>query len=371
MFIDYLNFTLIKNFCHCNVVEFAKQSEAVIRATVGNFYNQNRDLGKSYVVSHFQKMGLKPRRVYYIMKNIDERGYMLRKKGSGRKPTKMTEAKKQKLKNLMNKKKVVSQTKLAQKFNTNQSYISKTIKKLKINYYKREKVPLCTLKQKKKQTSRCSALRKGLFKPSTPIDIVMDDESYFGLSDEALPGNTGFYTDNKDDTPDDVKYRGKAKYATKVLVWAVISARGVSDLHVEECRTVSGPVYLEILRKHLQKFINAHYNSSNDIVFWPDLASAHYSEIVTDWLKEQNIPFVPKIQNPPNTPQLRPIENFWAILKQRVYQGGWKAKNKQDLIRRIKATAKKLDSNVFQKLFKGLKTKVRKASEGALKSISE
>ena len=47
------------------------------------------------------------------------------------------------------------------------------------------------------------------------------------------------------------------------------------------------------------------------------------------------IPFVPKEENPPGLPQLRPIEDFWATHKDLVYEGGWEAKNDKDLIKRI------------------------------------
>ena len=31
--------------------------------------------------------------------------------------------------------------------------------------------------------------------------------------------------------------------------------------------------------------------------------------------------------NPANAPKLRPIEDFWSILKQKVYEKVWKAKS--------------------------------------------
>jgi transposase len=58
-------------------------------------------------------------------------------------------------------------------------------------------------------------------------------------------------------------------------------------------------------------------------VFWPDLVSSHYPNATLLEYERLNIKFVPKSSNPPNVPQLRPIENFWAILKRRVYKNGW------------------------------------------------
>ena len=34
--------------------------------------------------------------------------------------------------------------------------------------------------------------------------------------------------------------------------------------------------------------------------------------------------------NPPNVPQLRPKEDFWGVMKQEVYRGGWVGHLKQN-----------------------------------------
>jgi hypothetical protein len=39
------------------------------------------------------------------------------------------------------------------------------------------------------------------------------------------------------------------------------------------------------------------------------------------------IAFVEKFENPPNAPQIRPIENYWGILKMKVYEGSWRSFN--------------------------------------------
>ena len=45
-------------------------------------------------------------------------------------------------------------------------------------------------------------------------------------------------------------------------------------------------------------------------------------------MKENNLTFVPKLHNPPSAPQIRPIEAFWLILRQKVYSGNWSAKDR-------------------------------------------
>jgi uncharacterized FlgJ-related protein len=59
----------------------------------------------------------------------------------------------------------------------------------------------------------------------------------------------------------------------------------------------------------LYKFIQKRHKNKN-VVFWPDLASAHYAKDTLVRLEELKIEYVPKKENLPNVPQIRPIENI-------------------------------------------------------------
>ena len=78
---------------------------------------------------------------------------------------------------------------------------------------------------------------------------------------------------------------------------------------------------------------------------------------------------MPKNLNPPNVPQMRPIEIFWAILKRKVYSDDWTAESIEHLIKKIKKELKNMPSNVCQNLMSGLKTKVRKAADNGVLSV--
>ncbi|RNA10630.1 glucosylceramidase 4 [Brachionus plicatilis] len=77
-------------------------------------------------------------------------------------------------------------------------------------------------------------------------------------------------------------------------------------------------------------------------IFWPDLASAHYSILSTSWMNE-NVNYVTKDINSPNVLQARPTENFWGCLSEKEYKGGWQASTEQQLINRIKLKLKEFD----------------------------
>jgi len=124
------------------------------------------------------------------------------------------------------------------------------------------------------------------------------------------------YTDNKQTAPDDVKYKKKRKFEPKVLVWIAISE---SMSYIQKSRVaIDANDYInKCLRPNLVIFIKEHYNEDNHI-FWP----AHYAEATTRYLESQNIKLVPIDDDPPNVPQARPIENFWANLYLKVYDKG-------------------------------------------------
>ena len=89
-------------------------------------------------------------------------------------------------------------------------------------------------------------------------------------------------------------------------------------------------------------FIRQYYEDNN-YIFWPDQARAHYAKSVFNYLNENNVNFVRKNDNPVNVPECRPIENFWAILKQQVHKNNWQAKNVKQLYQRIQYCLNKLD----------------------------
>ena len=141
-------------------------------------------------------------------------------------------------------------------------------------------------------------------------DLIIDDESYFTKSNSVLTGNDSYYSNDRTQTPDAVKYIYVQKYEKKVLAWVAISPKGMSQIYFRESKlAVNQDVYLnDCLIKRLKPFIAQHYKARK-YVFWPDLASSHYAKSVTNWLKSEKIPYVPKDMNPANVQEAREIED--------------------------------------------------------------
>ena len=141
------------------------------------------------------------------------------------------------------------------------------------------------------------------------------------------------------------------KFEPKLLVWICISQKGISKPYfVPSGLGINQHVYLkECIQKRLIPFIQQHH-LEDDYVFWPDLASSHYAKTVIDYLREKNVKFLEKEDNPANVPECRAIENFWRILKGDVYKNNWKAENLEKLQCRIKYCLKKIDLVTVQNL---------------------
>ena len=69
---------------------------------------------------------------------------------------------------------------------------------------------------------------------------------------------------------------------------------------------------------------------------------------------ENRINHVDKANNPANLPECRPIEDFWSILKGKVYANNWQAKNIKILEERIKKCLKEIDPSTIQTLMEGV-----------------
>jgi hypothetical protein len=217
---------------------------------------------------------------------------------------------------------------------------------MKIQYYKREKTPKYSESQAVKAQKISRKLVNHLYDQN--CSIIMDDEKYFPLTGNQMPGNAGYYTDNKKNCPEDIRFAGKEKYPVKLMVWIAISECGMSQPYFRMHRSaaIKAPIYInECLRKRLLPFIHKHHSDFN-YIFWPDLASAHYATETREWMDEF-VNYVPKHLNPPNVPKARPIEDFWGILAQLVYEGDWVAKNQDQLEKRIRSCLKKIDLKIL------------------------
>ena len=177
---------------------------------------------------------------------------------------------------------------------------------------KRKSKPEVSEQQAVTQKRRIKKMAAEIFPAKRHVKVLMDDETYLTLDGNDWQGTPHKPVDDK------VKYISHAKFHKKVLLWLTIIEKGMSNpILFPSGLAVIAEVYSTQCLPEVSRFIKK-FHGNDDIVFWPELASSHYAKKSLEEMKRLTIPVVPKDSNPPNIPQLRPIENFWANLKRRI-----------------------------------------------------
>ena len=155
-----------------------------------------------------------------------------------------------------------------------------------------------------------------------------------------------------------------------MIIWMAKSSKDTSYIYVHKSiQAVNQETYMkECINKRLLPFI-AKYHSNGNYLFWPDLAKAHFSNIVQQHLTEKNLPFVSRVDNPPNVPQARPLEIVWTVLERKVSENNWEAKNIDHWVKRIKQKAKELDQEMLQGMIEDVGKKFRAMCRDGLYSV--
>lgn len=325
-----------------------KSKQELLRKRVYNYYLENKFQGKKFTVDHFASEKIHKSTIYRIIERAENDSGHARVKGTGRIAKIMTTKGIHRLKMMFNNRDRVSTTQAARKFNCSQQFISKTLrKKTAIRCYKKKKIPNRNDKQREKIKTLCGRLYRKMSKKS----CIIDDESYFTFSHSTINGNDNFYSNDVTQAPASIKFLPTAKYEKKLLVWICISEKGISRPYFLPSGLAINQVnyFKECIEKRLVPFIEEHH-SDGEYVFWPDLATSHYADTVIKTFKANNINYVTKEDNPPNVPECRPIEDFWSILKGKVYNGNWQAKSHEGLKARIRQCIGQIDENVVQAL---------------------
>lgn len=138
------------------------------------------------------------------------------------------------------------------------------------------------------------------------------------------------------------------------MVWQAICTCGLkTDIFVTK-GTMTADVYLkECLKKRDLPFIRKH---RGPVIFWPDLASCHYAKKVLEWYESEGVDFVPKDLN---SPEIRPIEKYWANIKKSLLLNKKRIKSIDRMRREWTRACALVTKEDVQRLMHGIKTKVR------------
>ena len=108
-----------------------------------------------------------------------------------------------------------------------------------------------------------------------------------------------------------------ANVGVKVNIWAAITNRGVLAYHLYDS-TMNSTLYLKILRHSLLSAARKRFGTRHAWRFQQDNAPYHKERRVKKYMQTPSWKKIRVLDWPPYSPDLNIIENFWALLQQRV-----------------------------------------------------
>lgn len=113
----------------------------------------------------------------------------------------------------------------------------------------------------------------------------------------------------------------------KVTFWGAVAKSGLGPL-VPLNGNLNGEKYVELLEDN---FIDVYKDSGVGSIFMQDNAPSHKTTHVMNYLSMEQVSV---LEWPPQSPDLNPIENIWAVLKSKLRKNSGFPTNRRELIAR-------------------------------------
>lgn len=294
--------------------------------------------------------------VYSTLKKFREASTVERSAGTGRKSGTLDKKLATKVKHSFKAHPNMSNRDRAKKFGTSATTVRRIKSRAGLKSYKAIKYPNRSDKQETTAKKRSRLLYDNILTKFKGC-ILQDDETYVKLDFNQIPGSKFYVGSKRGAVQKKFKYIYMEKFAKKAMVWQCVCSCGLKSQPFVTTSSMNADLYIkECLQKRLLPFIKLH---NVPTIFWPDLASCHYAQKTMKWFKDNNIAVVPKDFNPPNCPQFRGIEKFWAVVKGNLKKTGSSAKTIDSLKKKWIQQANKVSPDVVRALLGGLNKKVR------------
>lgn len=327
-----------------------------------DFFKANNE-NRTVTLNHFRSQNIPHRTINKVLKRYTDEHRVTYNSIPGRPATINTSAMQRKVLKKAKKDRSKSERVSACDLQISKSTYRRVKLKAGLKSRKKQKKP----KYIKDQQERCKKGAAKLYRDSIPSGqnffFIIDDETYVPMDPTQVPGDQYYMSDEEEETPVEEKTIQTGKFESKFLIWQAMAENGdVSEPFVLDCN-VNAQIYLkECIVKRLLPFIRKK-EGQRPILFWPDLASSHYAKVVTQRLEAERIKFVSKVDNPPNAPQLRPIERFWAICKRRYRELNKPANTIPKMTRIWKRISMQVASESGKNLFEHFRRNLRKCAE--------
>jgi hypothetical protein len=161
----------------------------------------------------------------------------------------------------------------------------------------------------------------------------------------------------------------------KINVWGCFYAGGVGYLK-EVIGNMDAAQYHQILVHHALPFINQHAQAEPTTIAWifqQDNCSTHTAKRNVEYLERKARESKAKwtvIEWPSNSPDLNPIENIWAYLKEQLRHYKVKPSSTIELLARVRVEWENLDPELLEKYANSLPSRIAAVIESKGGSIA-
>ena len=147
---------------------------------------------------------------------------------------------------------------------------------------------------------------------------------------------------------------GTVQQGISWLIWGAISSEGVGPLAFIE-GSVTGQKYIKTFNEHFLPLVKTREASGKPTFLQDDNATGHRANIVTKWKEDRGVLSLPW---PAQSPDLNPIQNVWALLKEKVRNQIWGPSNKEELKKAITDEWQKLPLALIQNLVSCMESRI-------------
>ena len=290
---------------------------------------QSNNYNKLLTLNHFRQQNVPTNTIHNVIRRFIKSGTSTYKKIPGRKAYVNTHKQQQRVVRYFSKHNSASVRVASDQLGINKDSLQKIKRKIGIRTLKKVKKPKYTAAQIIRVKAGCTKLYKMSVPSGGDCFFIIDDETYVHQDPSQIPSDE-YYNEIPGEQLDvEDTIAPTEKFPVKYMVWQAMAEDGQVSKPFFYQGIINSDVYMkECIKKRLVPFLNKFKHQKN-ILFWPDLATAHYSRKTQDLLKQLQINYVSKSNNPPNVPQCRPIEVFWAVCKARYKKNMVKPTNMQ------------------------------------------
>ncbi|EFO89454.1 hypothetical protein CRE_19968 [Caenorhabditis remanei] len=177
--------------------------------------------------------------------------------------------------------------------------------------------------------------------------IIFSDEKKFNCD-----GPDGYRSYWHDLRKEKLRFSRRNFKGGGVMVWAAIASTGRIKLCFVS-KKMNGADYRIVLRRGLMPFWRR--NRNGNFIFQQDGAPIHRARKTTEWLTRRNIPI---LEWPSCSPDINPIENVWAFMVRKIYEGNKTYRSVDDLKPAIIAAWREVDQQLIDNLYLSMDSRI-------------